>query len=68
MKKILILLSLYIVIFIGGCATSKGIKHDSKGIWHETKDISKKAWHETKIVSKTAWNDSKKAVHDATEE
>ena len=68
MKKIFIFLGLCIVVLLSGCTTSNAIKHDSKEIWHDTKEVSKEAWHGTKQVSKKAWSDSKKAVHNATEE
>ena len=68
MKKIFIFLGLSIIVFLSGCATSSAIKHDSKEIWKETKEVSKEAWSGTKQVSKEAWKDSKEAVHNATAE
>ena len=68
MKKIFIFLGLCVVVFLSACATSSAIKHDSKEVWHETKEVSKEAWHGTKQVSKKAWSDSKKAVHNTTAE
>ena len=64
---IFVFLGFNIVFFLGGCATSSAVKHDSKEIWKDTKEVSKEAWSGTKKVSKKVWNDSKKAVNDATE-
>ena len=68
MKIIFVFLGFCIGVFLSGCATSSAVKHDSKEIWKETKEVSKEAWRGTKQVSKKAWSDSKKAVHNATAE
>ena len=68
MNQIITFLILVGILLLNGCATSSAIKHDSKEVWKDTKEVSKEAWHGTKDVSKTAWKDSKKAVHNATAE
>jgi|GEM_PF-591269 len=63
MKKIFtILLPLFLMLLISGCATWDGVQEDSADAWDATKEVSAEAWDKTKEVSGEAWDNTKNAV------